>query len=160
MSPPSVEPAAREYIRPPVRTVLHNDFRGMKLDAALHLAESTLLLDYSVTTPPTTTIDSADAIATVKAGERRKQQHYGARIPPGNWGDVRIKPLVFSAFGLASPLGIETINSMAESLSAGSHVQKSIVLRRLQDTISVALWRGNSGIIRAYRALLANPARR
>jgi hypothetical protein len=158
-SAPVVEPRARDYIRPAAGAEVHPTFQGTRLDAAIPSMEQTLLLDYVIKVPGTSTDDIVAAMAAPTEAEREKQLFYNTRLPGGNYGRSVVKLLAFSAIGRTSIMGIETINSMAESLSCGSAVQKAVILRRLQDTISVALCRGNSGIYRAYSAVLTGNRR-
>ena len=114
------------------------------MDPALYVA---------VIAPPLTTRDRSAADNVPLHGDQRKQVFYQSTLGRTVSGDTQIIPLAFSALGRPSPLGLETIYSIARHLGNGSDHKTSQISHRIFQVISVQLYRGNSGILRAYRQL-------
>ena len=108
------------------------------------------MFDYTVNTVPLCTRDTAAADLIPLLGENRKNRHYIKQIPENIRGNVRIVPLAFSVFGRPSSLGLETIKSVARFLSGGVDLSYGVIYRRICETVSVQLFKGNSGILGAY----------
>jgi hypothetical protein len=146
-APPKVEPHAGIYIR-----VLNGTIgRDLRFDEALFLADRVHLFDYTIIAPSLCTLDKADAEQVALTGETRKLTFYNTRIPRENRGSAVVEPLAFSALGRPTSNGFETIKSVAKYLSAGSDRNKAVILRRLYETISISLFRGNVSLLQAYK---------
>jgi hypothetical protein len=62
-----------------------------------------------------------------------------------------VTPLAFSALGRPTAPALEFIRNIARFMSKGDTIAYAVVLRRMLDTISVALWRGNSSVMRVFK---------
>ena len=67
-----------------------------------------------------------------------------------------IVPLVFSNFGKLNVDGLECLRNVAKSISAGDKKQYAVVMNRIHECMSVALWKGNAGIMSAFKAVINN----
>jgi hypothetical protein len=110
------------------------------------------LIDYTIISTPLSTRDKEAADRVALTGETRKREHYDRVLPATARTDLVVKPLAFSALGRPTVLGLEFIRSMAKSLSEGKKVAYAVIFRRMLETISVALWRGNSSVMRVFKA--------
>ena len=149
-SKPVLEPLASTYLRIPVGEH-ETQARAYRLDTALSLGDRTLLLDYTVISPPLSTRDKPAADSVALSGEQRKAAFYSSRLAGPLHGDVQIVPLSLSALGKLSPLSLETIYSVARHLGNSSDHQTASIAQSIFAAISVQLYRGNSGLLRAYR---------
>ena len=159
-TPPILEPRASTYYRvapaqanaPAVQ--LHKKFAGTRFDEAVQLGDRTYLIDYTIVSPPLITADRAAAEAPALGGVDRKKRHYAEVLAGTASPDTQIVPLAFSALGRPDVWGLEFIRSMAKSLTHHDKAAYAFGYRRLLEAISIALWRGNSGAMRAYKATL------
>lgn len=154
---PELEPRLADFFRPTQGTVLHPQFRNTRLDEAVHLGDRVYLLDYVVSAPPLSTRDKGAAEQVALARETEKTEHYRARIPDRRVGNAHVCGLAFSAFGMPTPNGLETIRSVAKHLSNGSDTRYALILRSLCEVASTAIYKGASGILRAYKSVLEVP---
>lgn len=68
--------------------------------------------------------------------------HYGDTLPEDYFtleGQYVLKPLAFSALDKAHPDALEFLRTAAREISAGSKARYSLTLRRLFETVSVAI---------------------
>jgi hypothetical protein len=154
---PQVEPFVSTYYRAPAEADApaiplparreENDF-----DAAVRFGDRTYLIDYTILSSPLSTKDKQAADQVALGGETSKREHYRRILPATASNDLVVTPLAFSALGRPTVLGLEFIRSMAKSLSEGKKVAYAVIFRRLLETISVALWRGNSSVMRDIKA--------
>jgi hypothetical protein len=155
-APPKVEPRLADYFRPPNgNPTVHKDFRGTRLDEAIHLfGEDEMLLDYVVTSVSATTRDLAAAESVARKGHEKKRKRYSRLVPNRSWGKATIVPVAFSSLGRPEAQGIEAFRQMAKSLAGNNNAQYAMILRRICEVTSVAIWRGNSGLVRAYSRMI------
>jgi hypothetical protein len=109
------------------------------------------LIDYTIISTPLSTRDKEAADRVALTGETRKRSHYDRVLPATTRTDLVVTPLAFSALGRPTVLGLEFIRSMARFLSKGDTVAYAVILRRMLETISVALWRGNSSVMHVFK---------
>jgi hypothetical protein len=154
---PELEPRLADFFRPTQGTVPHPQFRNTRLDEAIHLGDRVYLLDYVISAPPLSTRDKGAAEQVALAGETEKTEHYRARLPDRRVGNAHVCGMAFSAFGTPTPNGLETIRSVAKHLSNGSDARYALILRSLCEVVSTAVYKGASGILRAYKSVLEVP---
>jgi hypothetical protein len=149
-SKPVREPLVSTYLRIPAGE-LATQAKGVRADECLHLGERVLLLDYTVTSPPLTTRDKDAADSVALHGEARKATFYSSRFGSTRVGDTSVIPIALSALGRPSPRSLEAIYSVARHLGNNSDQQTAAIAQRIFQTLSVLLYRGNSGVLRSYR---------
>jgi hypothetical protein len=151
-SKPVLEPMASTFLRLPAGR-FSDQAKSTRLDEALHLGDKVFLLDITIISPPLLTRDKSAADTVALSGDQRKNAFYLSRLGCLRSGDTQIIPLSFSALGRLSPQGLEFIYSMARHLGSGSDQLTSKISQKIFQVVSVALFKGTSGILRAYQHL-------
>ena len=95
-----------------------------------------------------------------RKGYEKKHKHYSRLVSDRTWGTATIVPVAFSSLGRPEARGIEAFRQVAKSLAGNNTAQYAMILRRICQVTSVAIWRGNSGLIRAYSRMIETAQKR
>ncbi len=129
----------------PNGTQLHASFPHLRFDEAVYVGEKPWVLDYTVSSTPLCTSDVAAAEDVPFRASEEKKTHYSARLPQS--GTAKLGVLAFSSFGRISLEGLDVLRSVARSLTRSCESMYPLVLHQMLATLSVAIWKGNAGII-------------
>ena len=113
----------------------------------------TYLIDHTISALPLD-MDSqatADQVLTKVKGD--KDLHYAGITQNTTAASVTIVPLAFSALGRLQADGLKFLNDISKALAAGDKSKHSKITKCMYETCSVAIWRGNSAILRQYHNL-------
>jgi hypothetical protein len=124
------------------------DYKNARFDEAVHIGDRRYILDYTIVSAPLVTRSAQAVGAPLDAAVLKKGNHYKRILGDQYASEVTILP--FDTFARLSTHGLEFLRSAARGLTRTCENMYPLVLRDLIQSASVAIWKGNAGIIAAY----------
>jgi hypothetical protein len=125
----------------------------VRFDAVVQINNKKYLIDYTLKGADLVTKDMADALKVPTDAYAMKIHSYKNSLPNNYFSNSPnvLTPVAFSVLGKGHPKSLKFLRSMALALSGGDTKKFSITNKRLLETLSVALWKGNSLLLNQYK---------